>query len=502
MSHKMKGLSIRKKVMLMLTLLIISIIILGLVMNKLYFKDYYLLKTKNNLLAFAREFDDVYGKDPAKEGLLIDKMIISDSVLVAIYDMENLQKKTYASETRGMGNGMGNGNGSGRRMDMITDITVDYAEQTMEKGHQYFTKVHSMLKLEYIGMSFKLNNGDILVVSSPMEKILISSEIATEFYLYIAGISLVLGGILAYLFSRRLTQPVLEINEIAKHITDLDFSKRYNGEPTDEIGMLGNNINFMSERLKNTLEEIKAANLQLQEDIQLKERLDTMRKEFIANVSHELKTPLALIMGYSEGLAQNINEGAQREHYCKVISSETEKMSSLVQDLLNLAEIEHDEFIIERKRFDLSALIDEVLDRYGMIIKERSIKVELVKEDIVQVDADKGRIEQVLTNLINNAIDHITGEMLLNIEIAENEKSVTTKIFNSGSSIPEEKIELIWDSFYKAAENNNKRIGGSGIGLSIVKKIVQRHDGQCGANNINGGIEFYFEIPKNFTENI
>jgi len=222
-----------------------------------------------------------------------------------------------------------------------------------------------------------------------------------------------------------------------------------------------------------------------------------MRKEFVSSVSHELRTPLSVIQGYAEGLVSNVAESEDdRKFYCDVIMKEADKMNKLVKDLLNLSQIESGYFHIEKSEFNINSLIEYVLNKYKAIFTEKDIEVQFELGESMIVCGDMVRIEQILTNYLNNAINHIDNNKIIKISKIVNKDKIKISIFNSGKHIPEELLEKIWTSFYKVDKARTRAYGGYGLGLSIVKALADLHNNDYGVENIEGGVIFWFEVDK------
>ena len=276
-------------------------------------------------------------------------------------------------------------------------------------------------------------------------------------------------------------------------MSELDFDARYTGDSEDEIGVLGNSMNTLSEKLKETIGELKTANNELQKDIEEKIRIDEARKEFIANVSHELKTPIALIQGYAEGLTEGMAEDPEsRDYYCEVIQDEAGKMNKMVKQLLTLTALEfgNDKPVMEQ--FDLVTLISGVLSSAKILLQQKEAQVIFDASEPVMVWADEFKIEEVVTNYLNNAMNHLDGEKRIEIRIEKNDKEVKVTVFNTGQNIPEEDLGKLWTKFYKVDKARTRAYGGSG--LSIVKAIMDSHNKACGVQNVKDGVEFWFTL--------
>ena len=284
-------------------------------------------------------------------------------------------------------------------------------------------------------------------------------------------------------------------------MSELDFDARYTGDSEDEIGVLGNSMNTLSEKLKETIGELKTANNELQKDIEEKIRIDEARKEFIANVSHELKTPIALIQGYAEGLTEGMAEDPEsRDYYCEVIQDEAGKMNKMVKQLLTLTALEfgNDKPVMEQ--FDLVTLISGVLSSAKILLQQKEAQVIFDASEPVMVWADEFKIEEVVTNYLNNAMNHLDGEKRIEIRIEKNDKEVKVTVFNTGQNIPEEDLGKLWTKFYKVDKARTREYGGNGIGLSIVKAIADSMNKKCGVFNHEDGVEFWFELDGKASE--
>ncbi len=359
----------------------------------------------------------------------------------------------------------------------------------------YQNKKDTVIQAEYLTMIGELPDGSNYVMRTPLDSIRENADLANTFLIYIGVIAGVLGGILVWVLARRISDPIKELAELSKRMTKLDFDARYTSGGDNEIGVLGNNFNIMSDHLEKTISELKSANNQLQKDIEQKEKVETMRNEFLGNVSHELKTPIALIQGYAEGLKEGISEDPEsRAYYCDVIMDEAAKMNKMVKNLLILNELEFGNGAQEYERFDLVGLIRGVLSSCELLFRQAEAKVDFIADETVYVWADEFKTEQVLRNYITNAIHHVDNEKRIEIRVVSEGEIVKVSVFNSGNPIPEEDIPKLWDKFYKVDKAHTRLYGGNGIGLSIVKAIMESFHRGYGVKNFNNGVQFWFEL--------
>lgn len=351
------------------------------------------------------------------------------------------------------------------------------------------------LNTYFISFMSVIDKDKFIFISSPIAAIQESAEIANKFFVIIGLMTLFIGSIIIFLISSNSTKPILELDEIAKRMAKLDFSKKYTIHSQDEIGTLGQSINSLSEQLEKSISNLQNANEKLTEDIKKERKIDEMRKEFISNVSHELKTPIALIQGYSEGLQLNVNEDEEnKNYYCEVIIDEAQKMDKLVKNLLNLSQIEAGYVELDISDFDISETIETIVKRNSILLKDKAIEVILDLDTHIPVKGDFAKIEQVLLNYFNNAINHLENDKVIKISHRKIEHKSRISVFNSGNHIPEESLTKIWISFYKVDKARTRDYGGTGLGLSVVKAILDAHHNNYGVNNVEGGVEFWFEV--------
>ena len=365
------------------------------------------------------------------------------------------------------------------------------------KQYQLLKKTDTRLDSEYLVLVGVLENGDMVLMRTAVESIRESAAISNRFLLFAGAAAIVASILVAFFTTRHITKPLQQLTDISKRMVDLDFNAKYESDQSNsyEVEELGNHINRLSENLERTISELKTANVELQDDIEKKIQIDEMRKEFLSNVSHELKTPLALIQGYAEGLQECINDDAEsREFYCEVIIDEADKMNRMVKKLLTLNQLEfgNDQVIMER--FDMTELIRGVANSTRILMEQKGIRLELENSEEAWVWGDEFKVEEVITNYMSNAINHADGEKLIRVFYTRSEEKLRVSVFNTGQPIPEEDIEKIWVKFYKVDKARTREYGGSGIGLSIVKAIMDSFHQRCGVINHEDGVEFWMEL--------
>lgn len=380
----------------------------------------------------------------------------------------------------------------------VNDLDKDMERSRILKQTDTCTmwQVHDRFAgMEYVECWGQFDNVYYFLIRSPLESIKESAAISNSFYFVVGAIIVVISGLIILVVTSRITRPISELTKLSEKMSDLDFEARYQSWAGNEIDVLGDNFNKMSRKLESTISELKSANNKLQKDIEDKIKIDEMRKEFLDNVSHELKTPIALIQGYAEGLNENISDDPEsREFYCEVIMDEASKMNKLVKNLLTLNQLESGKDAPLMERFDIVSLIKGVIGSMHIMIEQKEATVIFEEIEPVYVWADEFKTEEVVTNYTSNALNHLDGERKVEIKVFREGDCVKVTVFNTGTPIPEEDIPNLWNKFYKVDKARTREYGGSGIGLSIVKAIVEGMNQKYGVCNYDNGVEFWFTL--------
>ena len=486
--------SLQVKLFLTLSIVVLIIIFSLILVNNIILESFFIYNKKETLKGLYKELNNYYNEQRNQTQLEEDlnKIILTNNYEILI---KSEDKIIYSSDKY---------------------ITSTF-EQMAKRAGIYTNKDKGILELKekliirnikedknnvsYLFLAAELDNGYELYVRTPIAFIRESVEISNRFLYTMAFFVIIFSAIIISFVSKLFTKPIVELNTIAKKMSNLDFSDKYEETETDdEINNLGKSINVMSDKLENIINRLRSSNLELERDIEEKSKIDEMRKSFISDVSHELKTPIALIQGYSEGLIENVNTDEEsRKFYAEVINDEATKMDKLVKQLLELMNLEYGEREFNNKEFNIVELESEILRKSSMLIEEKNIQVEFNKEEIINVYADDFYIEQVITNYVTNAIKHskeMNGKKIIKIsnEVNLGKNTVTVKVFNTGDIINEEERQRIWSRFYKGDESRNREDGSTGIGLSIVKAIMNNYKKEYGFENKVDGVEFYFEL--------
>ena len=344
----------------------------------------------------------------------------------------------------------------------------------------------------YLEIWGTLDNGYSIILRTPIQGIKDNVNISTTLIKYVGGAILIVGIISAFVVSTYITRPIKQLSDIAERMSEMDFDARYEGSDKGEIGLLGKSMNNMSEKLEHNIAELKKANLELKKDIDKKEKLEIMRTDFLSNVSHELKTPIALIQGYAEGLKEGITDDPESMgFYCDVIMDEANKMNTMVKRLLTLNQIEFGNDEPDMERFNINELIASVVDANAIRAGQKNMSIVFNNRNEQNfVWADEYKTEEVLTNYISNALNHCDGKQAIEVRTSKSEDgaTLTVTVYNSGRNIAEEDLERIWEKFYKTDKARTREYGGNGIGLSIVKAIMESMGQEYGVRNISDAI--------------
>lgn len=364
------------------------------------------------------------------------------------------------------------------------------------KSYVIQTTIDSRTKTTNMEMWGVLDNGYMFLFTTPMESIEESASVSNRFMCMIGIAAVIIGGMIAWIYSGKISNPILKLARLSEQITQLNFEAKYSGTEKNEIGILGNNMNSLSESLEQTISELKTANMELQQDIRKKEEIDKQRQEFIGNVSHELKTPIALIQGYAEGLREGITDDPESmNYYLEVIGDEAERMNRMVKSLMTLSELESGNQHVTMERFDLASLVRNYINNADILLKEQDVKLFVTGPENLYVWGDEFKVEEVLMNYFSNAIHYVDGEdKEIRVTIEQIKDAARVTIFNTGKHIPEEDIAHIWDKFYKVDKARTRAYGGSGVGLSIVKAIMCSLQQGYGVDNVENGVAFWFEL--------
>ena len=495
-----KKFKIRTKLFFTLCIVIVMIIAFFIIVSGTVLETIYFHSKKDASLLFYQyidaNIDNLLSENNHEYESMIEKTAINNNFDVVITDKESKELyKTNKNFISDFGN--------------LQDIPYEIEYSIFNKTDIMYSKDGVNIRritdnkndLTFLLLKAKLSGDRFLYIRMAITPIKDSVDISNKFLLGLGIVSIALGGIAIMVITKKFSEPIEELNEIANEMSNLNFERKYRiHDSDDEIDELGKSINTLSDKLEATIKQLKENNSELEKDIEVKSKIDEMRKQFISDVSHELKTPISLIQGYAEGLIENVNSDEEnRKFYSEVILDEANKMDKLVKRLLELMKLEYDDREFNDSKFDIVELINEVVRNSSVKLKEQNIEVEFASENPIYVYADDFYIEQVVTNYFTNAIKNVEKvgdkkKIKITIKKGKEPGKLRVTVFNTGKNISGENLNRIWTRFYKVDPSRDRSKGGTGIGLALVKAIMTKYNSKYGVTNKKDGVEFYFEV--------
>lgn len=474
--------------------LIVFFVTLSLILSTTLLEKYYYSKKEDVMLQSFDVIRSAYEKDKDNVMLDVEKIESLRGIGIVFFDKDfNI---LYQSRQRIMGLGLRDLRGDAREPIGEWNNLKNKLKKITKDKPLIENRFDLRMESSFVSLYGMVDDNIYVYLGTPVAAIQESAKIAIRFYVITGILTVILGGIFIYLLTARLTKPIVKLNGIAQKMAVLDFHEKYDEKRNDEIGTLGDSINSLSDQLEMSIGELKSANYKLTQDIEKERQIDEMRKVFISNVSHELKTPIALVQGYAEGLKLNVNDDEEnKNYYCEVIIDEANKMNNMVRKLLELSELEFNNIALDREEFYVCELIRNLLKKNALLFSEKGAQVTFNDNDneCIRINADYYLTEQVLMNYLSNALNHLDGKKLISIEAKVIGDKVRVEVFNSGENIPEQALDNIWLSFYKVDKARTRAYGGTGLGLSIVKAIQKSHNNGYGVQNRPDGVIFWFE---------
>jgi two-component system, OmpR family, sensor histidine kinase VanS len=504
--------SITKKLFLITVVIFISFLVFTFISQRVFFERMYYNKKKVDIANNVMKFNETLSTAKSEEEILIAMKEYDDkyNTFMAIFNTAN--NVTVIFNT---GHTKVDVQNSNMVRDIINEIKYNQ-ELNLELARTgKITFEASDPRNDTKSLVSVLGEGSKIIVGfTSIQSITEAVGVIEIFYKYFYMAAIVAIILLSLIYTKMITKPLKRINNIAIKMAHLDFDEKCEVDSEDEIGSLSKSLNFLSSKLQEALFSLQSANEKLRRDIHKERQLETMRKEFIADVSHELKTPITLIKGYAEGIKDDVFSKEEVDYSLDVILSESDKMNNLVKEMLELSSLESENTILKTEICNLGEIIEGTIRKLKPSFEEKEINVHVDLQKGLTVKGDPFKLEQVATNFLTNAIRHtnfkgdiwITSNFVYEKPIPvilgdgvtpdSNMKPGKGKIYisieNSGSSIAEEDLEKIWLKFYKRDKSRNRSLGGTGLGLSIVKKIIELHQGFYGVRNTEKGVMFYF----------
>ena len=322
----------------------------------------------------------------------------------------------------------------------------------------------------------KLSDGSIIFISTPLRIMGSILNIIQKEFIYCSVVIIIVSLIAAYFLSRKFSSPITRITEESKKLSRGNYDVKFKESTIEEISELADTLNNTALELSKT---------------------DNLRRELLANVSHDLKTPLTLIKANAEMVKDltYANE-EKRNKNLDVIIKETDRLNMLVEDILDLSRAQSKTMKLELKRLNLNELIESILTRYEVLKEKSGYKIVFNSDNEYVVKADRKRLEQVIYNLINNAVNYTGKDKQVTVNLKSKKNTIIFEVIDTGKGIKKEDIDYIWDKYYKSDKSYHRVTVGTGLGLSIVKNILEMHNFKYGVETSKKGTKFYFEIPK------
>ena len=513
-----KHTSLSIKLMITMILLVFGIIGLCWLLNHLFLEEFYTYQKRQELLKGFATLDEAYQDDTIDTeefDVTFEKLCENGNMSILVVDadskiirsssgdvqtlLEQLQLIIWERDDKDNRNDRWDKDGWNNHRYPFDKIPSKSEILLEEEQYSLARQTDPRLQSEYLVLWGELGEGCYVYMRTAVESIRESATITNQFFLGIGLFGLVVSIIIIIFLARGITRPIKQLTNVSRAMSDLKFEVKYIPKRQDsaELAELGEHMNYMAYTLEKTISDLKVANNELMQDIEKKEQIDEMRKEFLSHVSHELKTPIALIQGYAEGLKEGISEDTEsRDYYCDVIVDEANKMNRMVKQLLTLNQLEFGNDVVEISRFNINEMINGLVQANKLLAEQAGATISFEAEEDAYVWGDEFKVEEVLTNYISNAINHVDGEKEIRIYLEQREQKLRVCVFNTGNPIPEEELEKIWIKFYKVDKARTREYGGSGVGLSIVKAIMESMHQTCGVRNLTNGVEFWIELEN------
>ncbi len=491
-----KQVSLSAKLIITMILLVTGTIVLCWVLNNSFLEKFYIYEKQQEIMSGFEMLDDASADEYLESDdfdITFEKLCANGNLTVFVID-ENFKNVVRSSTRDEQKLKM-------QLQEMLRGGLNPQKAQIMvsEERYMLLRQTDNRLESEYLVLWGNLTDGSYVYMKTALESIRESAAITNRFFAGIGLFGIAISILVIFILARSISKPMKELSNISKSMSDLNFEVKYVPKKNDsaEIAELGTHMNEMSQALEQTISDLKAANIELKQDIEKKEKIDEMRKEFLSNVSHELKTPLAIIQGYAEGLKEEVNEDPEsRDYYCDVIIDEADKMNKMVKKLLTLNQLEFGNDAVEMTRFNITEMIAGLVQANGLIAAQENISITFEETETAYVWGDEFKVEEVLTNYLSNAIHYAEGEKQIRIFYERKDGLLRVCIYNSGNLIPEEEQDKIWVKFYKVDKARTREYGGSGIGLSIVKAIMDSMKQKFGVYNEKDGVVFWLELES------
>ncbi len=474
------------------------VLIFSMLFQILFFEDFYLNKKIEHMTRDAIKFSEMYSYDISNENILTKALFR--------FEQETNSKIAIFSSDGNLKYLLNYNNSDDFQTltsfckELIDDKSlINEVLSTGKSQYNVFeNKFSNTTKIGIVTpMSLNSKNDSIIVTVSSMQPINEATDVIREFCFYLfCGFTLV-AIILSSVYANLISKPLVNINKVAKRMSAMDFTAKCEETSDDEIGNLAITLNFLSSTLKKALDDLKNKNKKLEEDIEKERKLEEMRKDFVASVSHDLKTPIGIIEGYAEGLKDGIATGEDALVYLETIIDEAHKMNKLVTNMLELSKLESGNLELVMERFNILRLIQKIIKSFKLEFDSKDIKLALKTNlEYCYILGDVFQLEQTITNLLSNALKYTPPGNEVIVEVTSNDELATISIENKGAYIPEDEIANLYNKFYRIDKARNSSNNSNGLGLAIVKRILTLHESSYSLFNTEDGVKFEFTLKK------
>ena len=355
--------------------------------------------------------------------------------------------------------------------DMHLNMKVLKATDNYVMGEKEDTRLES----DYLILWGTLADGNLLLARTPLESIKESAQVSNRLLMDVGVVAVIVSGIIIFFVTRRITNPILRLTDISKKMAEFDFDAKYEVKGDNEIEQLGEHMNQLSEILERTISELKSANNELKIDIEKKEQIDEMRKDFLSNVSHELKTPLTSISGYAEIMKNGLVKPEDMKRFSENIYQEAQRMITLIGDIIKLSQLDENRVELEKQAVDLYPIAQSVVSRLKEWASQAKVTLEIRGEGQI-IEGTSQILDEMIYNLCDNGIKYNKAGGHVNVTVGSRQGCPFVSVEDNGIGIPEEDQKRVFERFYRVDKSHSRQIGGTGLGLSIVKHGAIYHN--------------------------
>lgn len=490
--------TIKNKLLLCFTALIILSVVVQLIFNLFFADKLYAMYKEQYMERSFYEIEENYSGDVDDIMDVIGDMEDTHNIHLMISSGNEVIYATYMDMMEEAGhNGLEDNSGVTRlstedHYENGVNDPEEYANVPQEREMMVGTNTEEILNLSG---SFEYQEETINVTMTlPIASLENSVNFFTNSYAIISLFILVMGVIISSRVARSITKPIEKVEKISYKLSNLEFDEYISEDnATREVDSLARSVNRMSQELKSKIEDLNDANNKLQQDVEYRMRLEQMRKEFVANVSHEMKTPLAVLQFYCENLRSDI-EGIDKEYYYETIIEEIRRMDEMVKSMLEISSLENGVSKMEMEEMSLSELVEYTTTKLQPLLTK--VQVMIMIEPDIMIQGNFQYLEHAIKNYLTNASSHTSDGECVEVSLVRVGTFARFSVYNDGVLIEPDQLERIWESFYKSDKARVREANTNvGLGLYIVKCIIENHKGSYGVENKENGVEFFFEIP-------